>query len=1309
MSPLIDQVAGAEGGADAIKNRRRGSKSFKTMSTGSLVSNSPFHQKTSAAPPVPPMPKGAGRGLYAGSRIPTKGAVKQATVQRTASGGSLHSVDENEPPVTGTRAGPSASVLFRPTRPTGGALPSGSTAPLSPNAFRPTRPVATSSSPWASSHPAELLGLMISPPLVPAPYEISSLSSESAPFSQSHPAQQAPAPSPTKAKGPVGLGIQPGGGPPPVERRITGSTVPPHKNSHARSASSGTVVSPSSALANIRRGMTGPRAPTLGERADNDEGEASQIDNSMDAAEHRRVLRRKASTKTVTWAEMEDVVVFETESRRASDASSYSDQSYGSAGSDDSDEFGQREDDASYDYQPNTSLGFAEGGSIEVHDLSSEDDRVKEDSMDDEASAVDVMLEDLTTNIDHYLRDADVFSPSQIATFSPSQLSTGSPMPIYDDQFGPRGYACERSAFSASTNGGDDDDVASVSDYGPMELDVAPRPPLPTIPTTRPLSPSNSRSGSPAKSHAYAPISQVSAGLTPAFELPDIPGTSPFLGFEDNGAPSSVVTLDLGSTEPDRPSTPTADRSISTPTDLTPTSARRPTQSTPTGRYASSLLTSAILDEGETGDSPILGSFGSAPPSAQALRALQPSPQPSPFDPSATAGSDAGSGVSGAPLSWYGSVSSVRSNTTGRQRAGREALEEQMRAHQIMLERAASSSGTGSLTSPSLLGDNQSIISSPFTSPDPSMSSPKRWTAALPPSPGLAIAARPANRPASATLSTSMVQAGSAAAGRQLEVGMPLTAELASEMNSPLDRLQRGIDQSEGGEWKHDHLKYATTRQRSKAERGPRRRSSSMSQLDERADEGGHEYVSQPLMQLQAMPSLASVGGGFLSILNSDFDEIYKHRDHKYRVRESKIIIRADDMATVGKAGDVDMGFLRKKRQSDAHALVRSMSVVSAGGSSSQSGSTKRSGQVFVKLVEANLNNLPLPAKTTEVVCQLDNGAANVEAGRFTLGRKIAMNKEFELTCPEDGTLSFSIDLRLPPAVLAAAAAAAAPRVAKPAPPPPSPTKAPGGFRSIFSSPKKRVVPRALPAPAPAPAPEPFLAYAGKDGKLAIAVIDFKAEADKCRHKLAKFTVPWQHIGFNGNGAQKTVAGTLVLEMLYLPAIPHVGKKDLPRSMDEVRQGMALAEWHAKVLHEGVLTQLGGDCHAWRRRMFKLRGNCLLPYSEVTKKASVEIDLSLAVAVVDPNAPSEPNYDDDDELTKMDPEFKLTFKNAGELRFFADSEADKANWIEVLSKVVGVKGKKAPPGWAVALRKQQLKQAAAAAAASPVTVAVVPA
>lgn len=1073
--------------------------------------------------------------------------------------------------------------------------------------------------------------------------------------------------------------------------------------------------------------MTGPRAPTPSDRADEDEGEATETENSMDAAEHRRILRRKASTKTVTWAEMEDVVVFETESRRTSDASSYSEQSYGSAGSDESDQYGEREEDRSYE-QPNASISFAEGGSIEVHDVSSEEHHSKdEEDFDEESSAVDEMLEDLTSNIDHYLRDADVFSPSQIGTFSPSQFSSGSPMPVYDDEFGPRGYASERSAFSVSTTASDNDDAASVSDYGPSEVDAAPRPPLPALPQTRPLSPSNSRSGPPSKSHAqqYAPLSQ--ANLNAAFELPDIPGTSPFLGFEDDGGASSVVTVDLaaseqplssagpsstGATADHRPETPTADRSIPTPTDLTPTSARKPTQSTPTGRYAGSLLASAILDEGETGDSPILGStFGGAPPTAHALRALQSSPQRSPFAANrANAGSDVGSAASG-PLSWYGSVSSVRSSTTGRQRAGREALEEQMRAHQIMLERAASSSGTGSITSPSLLGDNHSTISSPFTSPDPSMSSPKRWTATLPPSPGMAIAARPANRPASATLSTSMVQAGSAAAGRQLEVGMPLTAELASEMNSPLERLQRGIDETEGGEWKHDQLKFATARQRSKSERGARRRSSSMSQLDERDEEVEHTYSPRPL-ELHPMPTLPSVGGGFLTSLNSDFDEIYKHRDHKYRVRESKIIIRADDMATVGKAGDVDVGFLRKKRQSDADALKRNMSVMSVGGSSSSSGSSKRTGQVFVKLLEATLDNLPLPAKTTEVICQLDNGAANVEAGRFTLGRKIAMNKEFELTCPEDGSLSFSIDLRLPPSVLAAAAAAAATPVVKAAPPPPSPTKSSGGFRSIFSSPKKRAVSKPLPPPvASKPAPEPFLSYAGKDGKLAIAVIDFKAEADKCKHKLAKFTVPWQHIGFNGNGAQKTVSGTLVLEMLYLPAIPHVGKKELPRSMDEVRQGMALAEWHAKVLHEGVLTQLGGDCQAWRRRIFKLRGNCLVPYSEVTKKASVEIDLSLAVAVVDSNAPlaatmtqgarsRQPSYDDEEELTKMDHEFKLTFKNAGELRFFADSEADKARWMEVLGKVVGVKGKKSAPGWAVALRKQQLRQAAAAGVAS---------
>lgn len=54
-------------------------------------------------------------------------------------------------------------------------------------------------------------------------------------------------------------------------------------------------------------------------------------------------------------------------------------------------------------------------------------------------------------------------------------------------------------------------------------------------------------------------------------------------------------------------------------------------------------------------------------------------------------------------------------------------------------------------------------------------------------------------------------------------------------------------------------------------------------------------------------------------------------------------------------------------------------------------------GQVFVSLVEAHFDDLPIPQEPTAMVCWLDNGRQRVPAGTFQLGSKIKLRKEFEL------------------------------------------------------------------------------------------------------------------------------------------------------------------------------------------------------------------------------------------------------------------------------------------------------------------------
>lgn len=103
-----------------------------------------------------------------------------------------------------------------------------------------------------------------------------------------------------------------------------------------------------------------------------------------------------------------------------------------------------------------------------------------------------------------------------------------------------------------------------------------------------------------------------------------------------------------------------------------------------------------------------------------------------------------------------------------------------------------------------------------------------------------------------------------------------------------------------------------------------------------------------------------------------------------------------------------------------------------------------------------------------------------------------------------------------------------------------------------------------------------------------------------------------------------------------------------------------------------------------------------MPYSEVTKRSHVEINLALVSQVEDlnvatvqsPKSRASRFEDEDEDLSRMDNSFRLIFKDGNRIDFYADSPEAKATWLRVLSAVVGKEdGKKAPPDWAVAVRK----------------------
>ncbi|GAA6051276.1 hypothetical protein JCM3770_006791 [Rhodotorula araucariae] len=1355
-SVLIQNVKGAEGGVEAITARRRNSGSFKTMSSGGLVSNSPFAkrlgQATSPTKPAP-APVNHGLGLYSPSRVPAAatgvtGSVRRSSGSRRASGEHNGPVKENSDPselneLAGIKADDARSrstspgVPFRPVRQqAASSAPSSTTAaPVAlPTSvpFKPSRPAfvtsalqdeagqprrqtssyahlrknnLVSSSPFTSQQ-----AQVPSPELPHAPYEIGALTLESAPMEyfdvEGEHSPHLPPPAADKPSHAVGLGARPGRDMPTAVRHVAGASVPPATTAAWRY--SGEVGSPpaASAMSPVRRGMRGPR-PLDG--AAEPEGD-----------ELSRTVRRQPSSKSVAWAETEEVFEFEVEEERRrsmmSDASTLSDEGryYGGSGGGDRVDSSEDDDD-SFTGPEHASYSFDEGGSVEVHDLDAGSD-AEESVVSNTSSAMDEVI----GQIDSYLHEesydeTDVFSPSQIPSFS-----DGHDQPDLPSHRTTPGYASPQvaqvppSAFSVSTVPGGDDagsDVMSTSAYDDDDDEVdeahfaATRNAilargLATIPAT-PMSPPRPPLPSPpiaSRAPTADPIpSSLLAHSDSQFSLPDIPGTSPFIGFEDDGAAEAVVSLSNGA--PPHAAIPTTrPLSLHSQTSRPVKAAHEPVpeESTPTKATPG-------LEPSPSIGSPILAAMhrssdvapGSASPTLSRKASL------------------VGSDVTTSSTSWY--VSSV----TGSLRGGRVGggLESAMKRHAPLLGASLSSStssarpspfGTFPAAVPTSPAPSSSMLGSAGKSTPATSRAGSDAAAPLSLSSSRAIEARPAPKAYSATLSSGMLPTIAASAQRTgLSLGSPLTARVAEEMQSPLERLQAGMKGREGAEWRSGDSLLGVAEEghadgvdevgslkpcKPEVKRLTRRRSRSTGDADVA------ETTSSLVMQPQhAMPELGFEqrpdDAAFGSSVLESLDDIYNSRNRTYRVRESKRLVVVSDFAG-SKAGDVDPGRAwRKKRPSDVHAINRSVSTMSI---NSQAVRKNRefSGQLFVLIREATFEGMPLPRSKVMVTAALDNGRQCVNVASRELSTKVSLRKEFELVCNQDLAFSIKLSVPLPPKAPIATPVVAAPVPPSARTPPASPSKAHRAFR-IFSSPKKKATPpvRPLSTPvAPPPTPDPFYDYVASDGQLATARVTFASEAAACRLKKSRVVVPFAAAA----GSARTCKGALAIDLLFVPAVPGVPKANLPKSMDQVIEGLELADWASKITHESVLTQLGGDTTVWRRRIVKLRGSKLVPYSEVTKRSHVEINLAHVVSVEDLNAPISSRAsrfgagddDDDESLARMDHSFRLVFRDGNRIDFFADSDAIKDRWLEVLLDVVGKEDdKKTPPDWAVAVRK----------------------
>jgi len=122
----------------------------------------------------------------------------------------------------------------------------------------------------------------------------------------------------------------------------------------------------------------------------------------------------------------------------------------------------------------------------------------------------------------------------------------------------------------------------------------------------------------------------------------------------------------------------------------------------------------------------------------------------------------------------------------------------------------------------------------------------------------------------------------------------------------------------------------------------------------------------------------------------------------------------------------------------------------------------------------------------------------------------------------------------------------------------------------------------------------------------------------------------------------------------------------------------------------------------WKRRHFRIIGANMVAFNDVTKRAITTIDLKKAIGLQDdqdknmrtPASHASPSdYDDEfDGPCGVERSFKLLFPGNERISFFADTEVDKARWLEILGALVG----RIPPNplWAELLWQKQQEMAA---------------
>ena len=268
-------------------------------------------------------------------------------------------------------------------------------------------------------------------------------------------------------------------------------------------------------------------------------------------------------------------------------------------------------------------------------------------------------------------------------------------------------------------------------------------------------------------------------------------------------------------------------------------------------------------------------------------------------------------------------------------------------------------------------------------------------------------------------------------------------------------------------------------------------------------------------------------------------------------------------------------------------------------------------GRLFVKVVGVKDLDLPMP-KNDRIYFQLtlDNGLHCVTTSQLELGKSAPIGQEFELVVLNDLEFQLTLTTKLPPP-------------SKEAPAPASPSKSLKGQKMSFSrfgflsSPKKRAEKERLEREAAeaeekrrqeeqrrkrasqVPTAWDMLheLVNASDGSFARAYVNLRAHEHACFGRPLTVDVPcyneWaleqdtavvnsvrSKRGTNSGPIRRPpyVVGNLELQLLYVPKPRGATDDDMPKSMSSAIREMKRASEVKDVVHEGHLSQQGGDC-----------------------------------------------------------------------------------------------------------------------------------